>query len=79
MEQKNHATFAAARKALSSEFDEAYESRLFLRNYGWMGAAVVVFVAAIVAEAKPEAAWMISSNAGRAAHGPFCPNPVAEA
>jgi uncharacterized membrane protein YgcG len=47
MEQKNHATFSAARKALSSEFDEAYENRLFLRNYGWMGAAVVVFVAAI--------------------------------
>ena len=32
-----------------------------------------------MAEAKPDAAWMISSNAGRAAQGPFWPNPVAEA
>ena len=32
-----------------------------------------------IAEAKPDAAWMISSKAGRAAHGPFCPKPVATA
>jgi hypothetical protein len=32
-----------------------------------------------MAEANPDAAWMISSNAGRARHGPSCPNPVATA
>ena len=47
MEQKNHATFSAAKKALSSEFDDAYENKLFMRNYGWMGAAVAIFVGAL--------------------------------
>jgi len=30
-------------------------------------------------DARPEAAWMISSKAGRAAHGPSWPKPVAAA
>jgi uncharacterized membrane protein YgcG len=47
MEQENHATFAAAKKALSDRFAEAYEGRLFNRNYGWMGAAVAILVAAL--------------------------------
>ncbi|HXG80686.1 MAG TPA: DUF2207 domain-containing protein [Sphingomicrobium sp.] len=47
MEQENHATFAAAKKALSEDFKRAYEGKLFLRNYGWIGAAVVAFVAAL--------------------------------
>ena len=47
MDQKNHATFSAAKKALSDRFSDAYDGRLFLRNYGWMGAAAVVFIGAI--------------------------------
>jgi uncharacterized membrane protein YgcG len=47
MEQKNHATFSAAKKALSEDFAEAYDGKMFLRNYGWIGAAVAIFVAAI--------------------------------
>ena len=47
MEQKNHATFSAAKKALSSDFGEAYENKLFLRNYGWMGAAAAIFAVAL--------------------------------
>ena len=47
MDQKNHASFIAAKKALSDRFAEAYDGKLFLRNYGWIGAAVVVWLAAI--------------------------------
>ena len=47
MEQKNHATFSAAKKALSDRFSEAYDGKLFLRNYGWIGAAIAVFAAAL--------------------------------
>ena len=47
MEQKNHATFSAAKKALSEDFAKAYDGKMFLRNYGWIGAAVAVFVAAL--------------------------------
>jgi uncharacterized membrane protein YgcG len=46
MEQKNHSTFSASIKALGARFAEAYDGKLFLRNYGWIGAAVVIFVAA---------------------------------
>jgi uncharacterized membrane protein YgcG len=44
MDQKNHATFSSAKKALSDRFAETYEGKLFLRNYGWIGAAVVLLV-----------------------------------
>jgi uncharacterized membrane protein YgcG len=47
MEQKNHAAFSAAKKALSDSFSEAYDGKLFLRNYGWIGAAAVIFIGAI--------------------------------
>jgi uncharacterized membrane protein YgcG len=47
MEQKNHAAFSAAKKALSESFSEAYDGKLFLRNYGWIGAAAVIFIGAI--------------------------------
>jgi uncharacterized membrane protein YgcG len=47
MEQKNHATFSAAKKVLSDRFSDAFDGTLFLRNYGWIGAAVVIFVAAL--------------------------------
>jgi uncharacterized membrane protein YgcG len=52
MDQKYHATFSAAKKALSSDFAEAYEGKLFLRNFGWIGAAVVIFVGAL---------WLVSA------------------
>lgn len=47
MEQENHATFAAAEKALSDSFAGTYEGRLFNRNYSWVGAAFAIFVAAL--------------------------------
>jgi uncharacterized membrane protein YgcG len=47
MEQKNHETFSAAIKALGARYAEAYDGKLFLRNYGWIGAAFVIFVAAL--------------------------------
>jgi uncharacterized membrane protein YgcG len=47
MEQKNHETFSSAIKALGARYAEAYDGKLFLRNYGWIGAAFVIFVAAL--------------------------------
>jgi len=47
MEQKNHAEFSAAKKALSEDFAKAYDGTMFLRNYGWIGAAVAIFVATL--------------------------------
>ena len=47
MDQENHAIFALAKKHLSEAFAKAYDGKLFLRNYGWAGASVVVFVAAL--------------------------------
>ena len=47
MEQKNHAYFSAAKKTLGDSFAKAFEGKLFLRNYGWIGAAVVILVATI--------------------------------
>ena len=47
MEQKNHAYFSSAKKALSEDFKQAYDGKMFLRNYGWVGAAVAIFVAAV--------------------------------
>jgi uncharacterized membrane protein YgcG len=47
MEQKNHATFSSAIKALGSRYADAYDGKLFLRNYGWIGATVVIFIAAL--------------------------------
>lgn len=61
MEPKNHAEFAAAKKALSERFSEAYDGRMFLRNYGWIGAAVVIFIAALWVAA---AAVVMAEGAG---------------
>lgn len=47
MEQKNHAAFSAAKEALSDRYASDYEGVLFLRNYGWIGAAVAIFVLAL--------------------------------
>ncbi len=46
MEQENHAAFSAAKKALSEGFADAFEGKLFHRNYDWIGAAVLVWLAA---------------------------------
>lgn len=46
MEQKNHEAFSEAKKQLSDHYSKAYDGRLFLRNYGWMGAAVAIWLAA---------------------------------
>jgi uncharacterized membrane protein YgcG len=47
MDQENHATFSSAKKELSERFAEAYDGKLFHRNYGWIGAAVVILVATV--------------------------------
>jgi uncharacterized membrane protein YgcG len=47
MEQENHEEFSAAKRALSEDFKQAYDGKMFLRNYGWIGAAVVIFLAAV--------------------------------
>ena len=47
MEQEKHAYFSSAKKALSEAFKQAYDGKMFLRNYGWIGAAVAIFAAAV--------------------------------
>ncbi|MEO8176009.1 MAG: DUF2207 domain-containing protein [Sphingomicrobium sp.] len=47
MEQKEHAYFTSANIALENEFKKQYEGKLFLRNWGWALAGVVVFAAAL--------------------------------
>jgi uncharacterized membrane protein len=47
MEQKNHAKFSAAKKALNETFKKRFEGKLFHRNWGWALAGVVVFLAAL--------------------------------
>ena len=47
MEQKNHAKFSAAKKALNETFKESFEGKLFHRNWGWVLAGVVVFLAGL--------------------------------
>ena len=47
MEQKNHANFSAAKKALNEAFKKRFEGKLFHRNWGWALAGAVVFLAAL--------------------------------
>ena len=47
MEQKNHAKFSAAKKALDETFKKRYEGKLFHRNWGWALAGIVVFIVAL--------------------------------
>jgi uncharacterized membrane protein YgcG len=47
MEQKNHAKFSAAKKALDQTFKTRYEGKLFHRNWGWALAGIVVFIIAL--------------------------------
>jgi len=47
MEQKNHSYFSKAKKTLSDSFAQAYEGTMFHRNYEWIGAAAVLWLAAL--------------------------------
>jgi uncharacterized membrane protein YgcG len=47
MEQESHAYFSTARNTLSDRYAKAYDGTMFRRNYGWIGAAVVIFIAAV--------------------------------
>ena len=47
MEKRNYARFTSARNRLAETLKEKYEGKLFKRNYGWAGAGLVLFVAAL--------------------------------
>ena len=47
MEQKNHAKFGAAKKALSAAFKERFDGKMFHRNWGWALAGLAFFFAAV--------------------------------
>ncbi|NUT01584.1 MAG: DUF2207 domain-containing protein, partial [Sphingomonas sp.] len=47
MEQKNHEKFSSAKEALSDALKEKYEGTMFLRNWGWAGAGLLLFAGAI--------------------------------
>jgi uncharacterized membrane protein YgcG len=47
MEQKNHAYFGAAKKALSEALKTTYEGTMFKPNWGWALAGVAVWIAAM--------------------------------
>jgi uncharacterized membrane protein YgcG len=47
MEQKNHAKFSSAKKALSEILKDAYEGKLFNRNLAWAFAGLIIFIAGI--------------------------------
>jgi uncharacterized membrane protein YgcG len=47
MEQKNHATFGAAKTALQKALATAYEGSLFKRNLGWSGFGLALIVIAV--------------------------------
>jgi uncharacterized membrane protein YgcG len=74
MEQKNHAEFSAAKKELSDRYSGAYDGVLFLRNYGWIGAAVAILIlamwlaaaAVVVAEGAESQILVLFSAAGMA-------------
>ena len=53
MEQKNHAKFSAAKKALEQSLKQRYEGKLFNKNWGWAIAGVLLFVAA---------AWLVAAS-----------------
>ncbi len=48
MDKSNHKYFGAARKALQEKLQEAYQGRLFLRNYGWAWVGIMFLLAAIL-------------------------------
>jgi len=47
MDKKNHGRFSAALNGLSEQLKEAYEGRLFLRNWSWSLIGLALFVAAM--------------------------------
>jgi uncharacterized membrane protein YgcG len=47
MKQKNHSKFSSAKNALEKILKTRFEGKMFQRNYGWAGAGVAVFVAAL--------------------------------
>jgi len=74
MEQKNHATFAAAQKALREPLKEQFDGKLFKRNLDWagMGLALVIGGLWLTATAMGLAAgvagkWLLTGLAGLAA------------
>ena len=47
MEQKNHADFSAAKKALDDDLKARYHGKLFNKNWGWAIAGLLLLVAAL--------------------------------
>jgi hypothetical protein len=47
MEQENHVHFSGAKEALSASLKEAYEGKLFNRNWGWAFAGLAVWLIAM--------------------------------
>jgi hypothetical protein len=47
MDQKNHAYFGAARKALSDGLEESYKDKTFVRNLGWAWMGLLLLFAAM--------------------------------
>ncbi|HET9638600.1 MAG TPA: DUF2207 domain-containing protein [Allosphingosinicella sp.] len=58
MEQKNHATFSAAKQALEKQLKQEHEGRLFVRNRIW---AVRGFVLMVAALALPAAIFLLTA------------------
>jgi uncharacterized membrane protein YgcG len=71
MEQKNHSKFSSAKNGLEEVLKDAYEGKLFNKNWGWAVAGVVLFVgaiwlvcAAVVAAAGATDFWMVGTAFG---------------
>lgn len=58
MDQKNHATFSAAKSALEKKLKGLYEGRLFVRNQVWAIRGLVLMLTALIV---PAAAVLLSS------------------
>jgi uncharacterized membrane protein YgcG len=71
MEQKNHTKFAAAKNSLAEVLKDAYEGKMFNRNYGWSAAGLLLFfagiwmtAAAVVAATDGAEIWQIGATLG---------------
>jgi uncharacterized membrane protein YgcG len=71
MEQKNHESFSAAKSALGAVLKTKYEGKMFLRNYGWAAAGLLLFLAAfwlacaaVVAATDGKGMWQILTALG---------------